>query len=153
VSIYVYHDESADFSQHFSEIQLSHGRSPTPSDFKILSDSHDLLLSMYRYSPALLLNVVPLLEENLRAADEIPLRQLTTKTLGTMFGERPTIGSGVADIAKAYPATWRAWLGRKVDKSIQVRLAWVEATRGILGSHPELHKALEGKPHRPLGTI
>lgn len=85
-----------------------------------------------------------MLEENLKAADEVGLRQLTTKTLGTMFGERPTVGAGVADIAKAYPSTWRAWLGRKVDKSILVRLAWVETTRGILVNQPELHKALEG---------
>ena len=110
-----------------------------------MADSHDLLLTMYRHSPAVLLNVIPLLEENLRAADEADLRQLTTKTLGPMFGERPSVAAGVADIARAYPSAWRSWLGRKVDKSIQVRLAWVQATRGILVNHPELYKALESK--------
>ena len=86
-----------------------------------------------------------MLEENLKAADEVNLRQLTTKTLGTMFGERPIVGTGVAELAKAYPSTWRAWLGRKVDKAIVVRLAWVEASRGILVNHPELYKSLESR--------
>ena len=144
---------SLNAEQHFSEIQIAHGRSTATADPKVLSDSHDLLLSMYRYSPALLLNVVPLLEENLKAADEAGLRQLSTKTLGTMFGERPAVGTSVADLAKAYPSTWRAWLGRKVDKAVIVRLAWVEASRGILVNHPELHKALEGESHVSVSLI
>lgn len=110
-----------------------------------MSNSHDLLLTIYRHCPGLLLNVIPMLEENLRVADEVNLRQLTTKTLGTMFGERPMVGAGVADIARAYPSAWRSWLGRKVDKAILVRLAWVDAAKGILTSHPELHKALESE--------
>lgn len=88
--------------------------------------------------------VIPVLEENLRAADEPFLRELSTKTLGTMFGERPVVGTGRADLAKAYPSTWRAWLGRKVDKTLGVRLAWVACARGILVSHPELRRDLEG---------
>jgi sister-chromatid-cohesion protein PDS5 len=108
-------------------------------------ESHNLLLSIYRNSPALLLNIVPLLEENLRAADEVTIRQLSTKTLGTMFGERVVVGTGVADIAKAYPNAWKAWLSRKLDKALVVRLAWVNAAKGILVNHSELRKDLEGE--------
>jgi sister-chromatid-cohesion protein PDS5 len=61
-----------------------------------------------------------------------------------MFGERPVVGTGRADLAKAYPSAWRAWIGRKVDKALSVRLAWVESTRGILCNHPELRRELEG---------
>jgi sister-chromatid-cohesion protein PDS5 len=130
--------------QHFSAIQLEHGRNPNHDDLKALTDSHTLLLNMFRFSPGLLIIVVPLLEANLKAADEVPLRALSTRSLGKMFGERPVVGTGRADLAKAYPSAWRAWLGRKVDKHITVRLAWVESTRGILCNHPELRRELEG---------
>jgi sister-chromatid-cohesion protein PDS5 len=98
------------------------------------------------------LNIIPVLEENLRVAEEIPLRQLTTATLGKMFGERPVVGTGVADIVRAFPSTWRAWLGRKVDKVIGVRLAWVEAAKGILINHPELRNDLESRLNPFFGT-
>jgi sister-chromatid-cohesion protein PDS5 len=103
------------------------------------------MLAMYRNCPGLLVSLVPLLEENLRAADEVPLRQLSTKTLGTMFGERPMVGSDVADLAKAFPGAWRSWLGRRVDKALPVRLSWVEASKGILDGHPELRAETEGR--------
>jgi sister-chromatid-cohesion protein PDS5 len=67
-----------------------------------------------------------------------------------MFGERPVVGTGVADIPRAFPSTWRAWLGRKVDKNVGVRLAWVEAAKGILVNHPELGKEVEGKFNRAV---
>lgn len=129
---------------HFSEIQLSHGRDPSPADMKELEESHSLLLSIYRHCPDLLLNVIPLLEENLRAADEVPLRQLSTKTLGTMFSERPVLQLGVVDLARAYPSAWRSWCGRRVDKTLGVRLAWVEATGRILANQPNLRNQVEG---------
>lgn len=131
--------------KHFSGIQLAHGRNPSTDDLRALADSHVLLINIFRSSPGLLLTVVPLLEQNLKAADEIPLRQLSTRTLGRMFGERPIVGTGRADLAKAYPSAWRAWLGRKVDKALNVRLAWVESTRGILCNHPELRTELESE--------
>ncbi|TXT14456.1 uncharacterized protein COLE_00649 [Cutaneotrichosporon oleaginosum] len=132
---------------HFSDIQMSHGRDPSPADLQVLKESHALILTMFRNAPNLLVNVIPVLEENLRAVEEVPLRQLSTETLGTMFGERPIIGkgveSGVVMIAKAYPATWRAWLGRKVDKALPVRLAWVQATGKIIANQPDLRKEVE----------
>lgn len=131
--------------QHFSEIQLQHGKNPTPADLKVMSDSHALMIDMYRLCPGMMINVVQQLEDNLKAVDEIPLRQLSTKTLGTMFGMRPAVGSDIADLARAYPGAWRAWLGRRVDKAIGVRLAWVEAAAIVLSGHPELRSELEGK--------
>lgn len=134
---------------HFSDIQMAHGRDPSPTDLQTLKESHELVLTMFRNAPNLLVNVIPVLEENLRAVEEVPLRQLSTETLGTMFGERPIIGkgveSGIVMIAKSYPATWRAWLGRKVDKALPVRLAWVQATGKIIANQPELRKEVEGE--------
>jgi sister-chromatid-cohesion protein PDS5 len=132
---------------HFSEIQHSHGRSgeATTSDFDILADSHKLMITMYRYCPNLLINVVPLLEENLKVADEVQLRQLSTKTLGTIFGMRPAVNGGVADLAKTATAAWRSWVGRKVDRALPVRLAWVEAAGAILANQPDLRGQMESE--------
>lgn len=102
------------------------------------------MITIYRYCPNLLINVVPLLEENLKVADEVQLRQLSTKTLGTMFGMRPVVGGGVADLAKTATAAWRSWLGRKVDKALPVRMAWVEAAGVILANQPDLRGQMEG---------
>ncbi len=134
---------------HFSDVQMNHGRDPSQTDLQILKESHELILTMFRNAPNLLVNVIPVLEENLRAVEEVPLRQLSTETLGIMFGERPIIGkgaeSGVVMIAKSYPATWRSWLGRKVDKALPVRLAWVQATGQIIANQPDLRKEVEGE--------
>lgn len=101
------------------------------------------MVTIYRHCPALMVGFIAQLEENLRAADEIPLRELSTRTLGTMFGLRPVVGTNIADLAKAYPAAWRAWLGRKVDKALPVRLAWVASARGILVEQPDLRAEME----------
>ncbi|WRT64749.1 uncharacterized protein IL334_001683 [Kwoniella shivajii] len=124
---------------HFSDIQATHGRDPTPNDLKILSESHDLLLAIYRVCPDLLLNVVPLLEENLKVADEVTIRQLSVKTLGQLFSQHP----GAEHPARKYPSAWSAWLGRRVDKALPVRLAWVESTKDVLVNHPEVRKELQ----------
>ncbi|WWD07643.1 hypothetical protein V865_005744 [Kwoniella europaea PYCC6329] len=125
---------------HFSEIQASHGRDPSNNDMKIITESHELLLTIYKFCPDLLLNVVPLLEDNLKVRDEDKLRQLSVKTLGAIFAQRP----GAEDPARKYPSAWRAWLGRKVDKALPVRLAWVEATKEVLVNHPEVRLELQG---------
>ncbi len=134
---------SPTWEQHFSEIQIAHGRGSTPDDIAVVAESHELLLTMFRYCPGLLLNVVPQLEDNLRLADVPAIRELSTKTLGTMFGSRPV--AGTLDISKAYPSAWRSWLGRNVDKSVQVRSVWVQAAREILVNHPELRNDIEGE--------
>jgi sister-chromatid-cohesion protein PDS5 len=88
---------------------------------------------------------MPMLEESLRAADEIFLRQLTTKTLGSMFGQITKAGTSPHDTIRKMPNTWKAWLGRRVDRALQVRLAWVESTYDILANVPEVRKELESQ--------
>lgn len=129
--------------QTFSDIQLQHGRDPSSSDLEELTQSHEVILTMFRNAPNILLNLIPLLEETLRAADETPLRKLTTQTLGAMFGERPVVHGGVVEIARRYPSTWNSWVGRRVDKDISVRLAWIEATGNIITNQPDLRKEVE----------
>ncbi|WVN89440.1 uncharacterized protein L203_104663 [Cryptococcus depauperatus CBS 7841] len=127
------------FFAHFSEIQLSHGRDPSHNDLRILSKSHDLLLTINRFCPGTLLNTIPLLEENLKAVDEIPLRQLSTRTLGHVFAER----AGAEDPAKKYPGAWRGWMSRQKDKALPVRLAWVETVKGVLMAPSDVRAELE----------
>lgn len=127
---------------------MSHGKNPTSDDMDTMRQSHDLMVTMWRNCPNLLPLVLPTLEENLRAADQVEIRELTTKTLAKMFGYRPRIGLTVAELAKAYPTTWRAWLGRKVDKATQVRLAWAGSSVEILTNAPELRRELEGDSRR-----
>lgn len=114
---------------------------------KAITDSHALLLTIWNFSPNLLPMVIPTLEENLRVADQVEMRNLTTRTLARMFGCRPRVGMTVAELAKAYPATWKAWLGRQLDKSVQVRLTWAESSIEILANVPDLRSQMEGESH------
>lgn len=107
-----------------------------------LSSAHSLILSINRSVPSLLLNVVSQIEEELKAEDA-QVRQIATKTLGLMFGEKLQ-SKGITDgeLAKKHPTTWKAWLGRANDKTVAVRIIWVECTKGILVHHPELKEEI-----------
>lgn len=77
---------------------------------------------------------MPQLEEEVRAEDA-NLRLIAVRTLGHVFGER---SSADADIAKRNSSTWKAWLGRSNDRVVGIRLAWLEALRGIVTHHASL---------------
>ncbi|WWC86884.1 uncharacterized protein L201_001763 [Kwoniella dendrophila CBS 6074] len=124
---------------HFSEIQSTHGRDSSQNDLQILEESHKLLLTIYKFCPDLLLNVVPLLEDNLRVSEETSLRQLSVKTLGSIFSQRP----GAEDPSKRFPSAWRSWLSRRIDKNTNVRLTWIEGTKGVFTNHPEVRAELQ----------
>jgi len=51
---------------------------------------------------------------------------------------------GGPDLVKKYPATWNAWVNRKADVSVAVRLKCVEATPALITSLPEARETLEG---------
>jgi sister-chromatid-cohesion protein PDS5 len=93
---------------------------------KGLRTAHGLVIQINRAVPALLLNVVPALEEELRTED-LMVRQIATKTLGQMFAEKT--GS---DLARKYSSTWREWLGRANDRHTTIRISWAEAAGPLL---------------------
>lgn len=118
--------------------------------------THDIIKSIARACPQLLANVIPLVEEELIVPD-VGVRVLAARTLGDMFSDKPadkvgslpmmlaSVGSSKAalisaraDLAKKYPHTWKAWLGRSMDKSPQVRLTILECSRDIIQYHHEL---------------
>ncbi|BGP10818.1 Sister chromatid cohesion protein pds5 [Rhodotorula toruloides] len=106
-----------------------------PSSFV---EAHDLIRSMNRHVPSLLLNVIPQLAEEL-TTDSPAYRKLATTTLGQMFGE--PVGHG--DLAKAFPGVWQEWLRRSRDLSVKVRIAFCERLGKVWKEHPELAKDIE----------
>nr|WJN24942.1 cohesin maintenance factor [Pseudozyma pruni] len=126
-------------AQYFNEVILS-ATSEDDQDERLetLQTAHSLIVQINRVVPSLLLNVIPQLEEELRAED-VQLRVLATKVLGQMFAGKPSsTAAESSDLARRYAGTWRAWLGRANDKSSSLRVVWAESTKPILVHHPEL---------------
>nr|WJN24945.1 cohesin maintenance factor [Sporisorium sorghi] len=130
-------------AQYFNEVLISATQEDDQDErLESLQTAHSLIVQINRVVPSLLLNVIPQLEEELRAED-VQLRVLATKVLGQMFGEKPSTGvAESSDLARRYVGTWRAWLGRANDKSSSLRVVWVESTKPILIHHPELRHDL-----------
>ena len=121
--------------QYFTDIILQHSEE---EEFEEIQKAHDLIKHLNRFCPALLHNVVPQLEEELRV-DEVSIRIMATQTLGEMFSD-----SGGTDFMRKYPSTWSLWLTRRNDKSAAVRLAFVEASKGLVLAPGETREAIEG---------
>ncbi|CDU25263.1 related to PDS5-precocious dissociation of sister chromatids [Sporisorium scitamineum] len=126
-------------AQYFNEVILSATQEDDQDErLQSLQTAHSLIIQINRVIPSLLLNVIPQLEEELRAED-VQLRVLATKVLGQMFAEKPSsTAAESSDLARRYVGTWRAWLGRANDKSSSLRVVWAESTKPILVHHPEL---------------
>ncbi|TKY89877.1 hypothetical protein EX895_001174 [Sporisorium graminicola] len=130
-------------AQYFNEVMISATQEDDQDErLESLQSAHSLIVQINRVVPSLLLNVIPQLEEELRAED-VQLRVLATKVLGQMFSEKPSsTAAESSDLARRYVGTWRAWLGRANDKSSSLRVVWAESTRPILVHHPELRHDL-----------
>jgi sister chromatid cohesion protein PDS5 len=133
--------------QYFTDVILEHTsntRSTTPSsddeepDFDEVSRAHSLIKALHAHCPALLHNIIPQLEEELRATNA-QLRLLAAKTLGDMYADKAG-----RDLIRAHPTTWDVWMGRRNDVDVQLRLAWVEATHALLISRVEPRAPIEG---------
>ncbi|KAF9170234.1 hypothetical protein BGX20_009239 [Mortierella sp. AD010] len=117
------------------------------ADFKTV---HQLVVELNKATPALLLNVIPQLEEELKVSD-VTIRALATKSLGEMFAEK------TSQLASQYESTWKAWLLRlesdstwlfdlrRNDKSSQVRIVWIESLKELIKAHGSLAKELSGE--------
>ncbi|CAO3563672.1 unnamed protein product [Mortierella alpina] len=101
-------------------------------DFKTV---HKLVIELNKATPALLLNVIPQLEEEMKLTD-VSIRSLATKSLGEMFAEK------TSQLATQYESTWKAWLLRRNDKVPQVRIIWVESAVKLIKTHGNLDKEL-----------
>ncbi|KPV72536.1 uncharacterized protein RHOBADRAFT_29677, partial [Rhodotorula graminis WP1] len=120
-------------SQYFGETIVAGGGDKDDDLPTALVEAHDLIRSLNRHVPALLLNVVPQLAEELTTASPA-YRRLATGALGAMFGE--PVGRG--DLAKAFPTVWKEWLRRSKDVDATVRARMCGSLRRIWREHPEL---------------
>jgi sister-chromatid-cohesion protein PDS5 len=102
---------------------------------------HRTLILLFNNAPEVLLNVIPQLEEALQG-NVTQLRVLTTRTLGSIFGSS---SGGNQNVAEVYQSTWQVWMGRRADRSISVRTAWVEAAQAVLSNHSELRAPIQGE--------
>jgi sister-chromatid-cohesion protein PDS5 len=120
--------------QFFTDVIVEHAQA---AEYDEVRAAHALVRRLHAACPALLHNVVPQLEEELRA-DDAQLRALAAQVLGEMLGDQ-----GGRDLLRKYPATWDVWLGRRNDKDAAVRLTWVEATKGLIAGLPAVKEDLE----------
>ncbi|KAL9541955.1 hypothetical protein MBANPS3_008853 [Mucor bainieri] len=118
--------------QYFSDILLSMSTtsSDQSDDLDEVKKAHHLMRKINSATPDLLLNAMPLLQEEMKV-DHLNIRQLATETLGEMFAEESS------NVAEKYPNIWKTWLGRRNDKAPALRVKWVEACVDIYKHHPE----------------
>ena len=95
-----------------------------------LKKTHKLIRDVYPVAPVLLLNVIPLVEEEL-SLDVLRVRILATETLGNMFASK------TSKLFSEYPSIWHEWQGRRNDKAAAIRIRWLELAAEIYKSHPE----------------
>ncbi|KAI5453422.1 Sister chromatid cohesion protein pds5 [Naganishia albida] len=121
-----------------------HTRSLDDDDISSLEDAHDLIVLLFEHCPRVLLQVFPQLEETLQH-DSVQVRTLSTNTLSTIFGlaGKYNLSVGSSGSHVIYRSTWEAWLKRRTDKAVAVRIAWVNGAKAILTNHPELRRELE----------
>ncbi|KAG0057393.1 hypothetical protein BGZ83_010852 [Gryganskiella cystojenkinii] len=107
----------------------------THEDYEDFKSVHNLVVELNKATPALLLNVIPQLEEELRT-DDVTIRSLATDSLGAMFAEK------TSQLASQYESTWKAWLQRRNDKIPSVRILWVQSVVELIKAHGSLAKEL-----------
>lgn len=118
--------------QYFSEVLLTVGGNidSESDEFKDVEKAHHLILKINAVAPDLLLNVLPLLQEEMKL-DQLNVRQLATETMGKMFAEPSST------VAEKYQSIWKTWLGRRDDKVLQLRIKWLEMCVDICKNHHE----------------
>jgi sister-chromatid-cohesion protein PDS5 len=110
----------------------------TPSaKFETLQNAHVLIKRLHATCPAILHSVIPQLGEELRV-DHVNIRQLATEALGEMYADEVH----GPELANGYPATWDIWLSRKNDKSVVIRLKFIESLRALFVGLPTKRDAL-----------
>uniref|UniRef100_D8QDI4 Uncharacterized protein n=1 Tax=Schizophyllum commune (strain H4-8 / FGSC 9210) TaxID=578458 RepID=D8QDI4_SCHCM len=106
-------------------------------DYEEIREAHEIIQRLNRACPAVLVTLIPQLEEELRV-ETVETRLIATAALGSMYAD-----PNGTDLVKKFPALWNVWLGRKNDKALAVRLKFVEATRALLVNLQEHRAAIE----------
>ena len=93
--------------------------------------AHELVYEIYKVSPAVLISVVPVLEQELKV-DDIPSRLLATRVTGKMLSEKNS------NLSKDFPILWKLWLDRSMDSQPTVRLERVALSASFYENQPAL---------------
>lgn len=110
----------------FSESQ-SHDSTEDPnSDHSPLSRAHRLAYELFKVAPSTLQNVIPQLET------ELFMEDVLFRTLATQAVSRMLASSNGRLLVQQYSTAYKAWTGRRNDKSIAVRAMWVEGIGQII---------------------
>ncbi|KAJ1920552.1 Sister chromatid cohesion protein pds5 [Mycoemilia scoparia] len=124
--------------QYFNDVIVSAGKSQedgSKADMNDMRTAHHLILELNKATPALLLSVIPQIEQEL-GVDDTDLRVLATQVLGEMLAE-----NGFT-LAKRYTSTWNAWKRRRADPSPHVRTEWVSKAVSLFQHQPQLARDL-----------
>lgn len=124
--------------QYFGDLITSTTEEVEDEDLDTMRTSHELVKRLHHSCPGVLHSVIPILETELRA-DGLNPRLLATQTLGEMYADK-----GGPDLVKKYPTTWAAWINRKADISVAVRLKCVEAIPALITNLPDARDAIQG---------
>ncbi|GAA6017525.1 hypothetical protein JCM11491_006853 [Sporobolomyces phaffii] len=111
-----------------------------------LVSAHEMIESLNRHVPSLLLNVIPLLSSELTSTASAKYRRLATTCLGGMFADK----RGAGDLAASFPLVWREWTKRTADVTPAVRIAVAGCLRKIWSRHAELGPDIESILHKLL---
>ncbi|KAI9267841.1 armadillo-type protein [Sporodiniella umbellata] len=117
--------------QYFSDILLSVSTADVGEELDDLKRAHELIVKLNMVVPDLLMNVLPLVEEEMKF-DQLNVRQIATETMAKLFAYPDT------NIAEKYLSIWKTWVGRRNDKNVQLRTKWLEMCVEIYKNHPEL---------------
>ena len=98
---------------------------------------HRLAILIWKYVPEMLLALIGLIDDELKAEDE-KIRVLATDTIGQMIGRSSgtTIVHKV-DFVAAHNDIWQNWLKKAVDGSAAVRCKWVDQIPRIVQEHAQ----------------
>ncbi|TPX33974.1 hypothetical protein SmJEL517_g03195 [Synchytrium microbalum] len=118
--------------QHFADIITTsvkdHDEDDDEKDENEIQKAHKLIAELYRSCPGVLLNVIPLVEEEMKVDDD-GLRMLATTVLGDMFAESSS------RLGVSFPGVWKTW---RNDKNQAIRLKLFDYAPKIFKNHPEL---------------
>lgn len=116
--------------QYFSELLYSEGERVELGVKKAkvaLDRIHHLCEQLWKYVPELLELVMLLLDDELNA-DDPEIREMATRTLGSIIGSPNYVEAqpvSKVNFFVAYPQIWVLWLRKVTDSSVAVRTAWV----------------------------
>ncbi|KAI8878089.1 hypothetical protein K501DRAFT_229043, partial [Backusella circina FSU 941] len=118
--------------QYFSDVIMAISRSDSSEEeIEELKRSHELIRKVYSALPELLLNVLPQLQEEM-SVDEDTIREVAIETIGQMLADSQS------NLVEQYPSLWKAWLDRRHDKNLRLRLRWLDLVEEVSRRHPDL---------------